>query len=313
MIKLKKIKRRIFDIIQIGNREDVPSTAFDIFISICIVASIVMVLLHTFDSLDVYRNIFSAIEFGTIIIFIIEYLLRIYTVDCLYEGVSYPKAVVKFVFSFYGIIDLLTIISFFVPVIYSTGVVALRMLRVVRIFRLFAIAQNYDAFNIIFDVLMKKLDQLLSSLVMIFMLMMFSSVCMYSLEHPVQPDVFKNAFSGFWWSVSTILTVGYGDMYPITIGGRICAIIISFLGVGLVAIPTAIISAGFVEHYNDMKDLKQIREKEIGGTADDTRMYMPTLEEIRNMKARGVYIDADDNDEVIIFVKKKLGGNRLER
>lgn len=310
---MKKTKRRIFDIIQIGNREDVPSTLFDIFISICIVVSIAVVLLHTFDSLDAYRGVLSMIELATIIIFIIEYLLRVYTADCLYDGMSYGKAVCRFIFSGYGLIDLVTIISFFVPVIYSTGVVALRMLRVVRILRLFAIAKNYDAFNVIFDVLRKKMDQILSSIMMILMLMTFSSVCMYSIEHPVQPDVFKNAFSGFWWSVSTILTVGYGDMYPITIGGRICAIIISFLGVGLVAIPTGIISAGFVEHYDSVKDLKQLREKELGCLVEDSRMYMPTVDEVSHLKANGTYIDADDNDEVIIFVRKRPGGKQLER
>jgi voltage-gated potassium channel len=76
---------------------------------------------------------------------------------------------------------------------------------------------------------------------------------MYSAEHQAQPEVFNNAFSGIWWSISTILTVGYGDIYPITILGRIIAIIIAILGVGAVAIPTGIISAGFVEQYTEIQ------------------------------------------------------------
>ena len=72
---------------------------------------------------------------------------------------------------------------------------------------------------------------------------------MYSVEHEVQPDAFRNAFSGIWWSMSTLLTVGYGDIYPITLLGKSMAILIEFLGVGVVAIPTGIISAGFVEQY----------------------------------------------------------------
>jgi voltage-gated potassium channel len=78
---------------------------------------------------------------------------------------------------------------------------------------------------------------------------------MYSAEHEAQPEVFKNAFSGIWWAVSTVLTVGYGDIYPITIAGRVMATVIAFMGVLLVAIPTGIISAGFVEQYqNDSAD-----------------------------------------------------------
>ena len=80
--------------------------------------------------------------------------------------------------------------------------------------------------------------------------MLASSLCMYSVEHDTQPDVFRNAFSGVWWSMSTLLTVGYGDIYPVTTLGRVMAICIAYLGVGAVAIPTGIISAGFVEQYH---------------------------------------------------------------
>ena len=80
---------------------------------------------------------------------------------------------------------------------------------------------------------------------------------MYSLEHEAQPQVFTNAFSGIWWSVSTLLTVGYGDIYPITTVGKLFGIIISFLGVGMVAIPTGIISAGFVDQYSRIKRLSE--------------------------------------------------------
>jgi voltage-gated potassium channel len=80
------------------------------------------------------------------------------------------------------------------------------------------------------------------------------------LEHEAQPDTFKNAFSGIWWSASTLLTIGYGDIYPITVGGKIMAIAISFLGVGMVAIPTGIISAGFVESYSKLNRIAFVEE-----------------------------------------------------
>ena len=84
-------------------------------------------------------------------------------------------------------------------------------------------------------------------------LILASSLTMYSVEHAAQPETFKNAFSGIWWSVSTVFTVGYGDIYPVTVLGRVMGVIITFLGVGAVAIPTGILSAGFVEHYSRLQ------------------------------------------------------------
>lgn len=247
------MKNRIFKIIQIGNREDIPSTIFDIFIIICIVCNLAVVLLTTFSGLAGIYDALMIVDFITVVIFSIEYVLRVWTADLLYPEKTPVRARFKFVFSFYGLIDLFTILPFFLPIILPQGAVAFRVLRVIRILRLFQINSSYDAYNAITDVLKRKRGQLLSSISMVLILMVASSLCMYSLEHEVQPEAFENAFSGIWWSVSTLLTVGYGDIYPITLAGKIMAIFISFLGVGMVAIPTGIISAGFVEVYGKAK------------------------------------------------------------
>ncbi|MDE7251879.1 MAG: ion transporter [Acetatifactor sp.] len=248
-MKIKRTtKKRIFDIIQIGTRVDIPSRAFDYFIVCAIITSISVIFLQTFDFMEPYAGILNSIELVTITIFIIEYLLRLWTSDLLYPQEKGIHAVRRFLCSFYGVVDLLTIISFFAPP-YSNGIVALRMIRVIRIMRLFRVNQSFDAFNIVAVVVMEKKKQLLSSICMIAMIMLAASLCMYGFEHDVQPEVFENAFSGIWWAMSTVLTVGYGDIYPITIGGKLVAIIIALLGVCVVAIPTGVISAGFVEYY----------------------------------------------------------------
>lgn len=246
----KKTKKRIFDIIQIGKKYDFASRAFDVFIVIAIFANISVLCIETFDTAAEYYDILSTIEMITIVIFTIEYILRIWTAEYLYPDKSKGKAVFHFLISFDGIVDLCTILPFF----FLSGFVAFRMLRVVRILHLFRINNYYDSFNVITSVLREKKNQLISSIFIILVLMMASSLCMYSAEHEVQPEVFNNAFSGIWWSMSTILTVGYGDIYPVTILGRVIAIFISFLGVGVVAIPTGIISAGFVERYTQIQN-----------------------------------------------------------
>lgn len=242
-------KKRIFDIIQIGKKDDLTSRAFDIFIVLTIITNIAVLFLDTFDELSAYAPLFKTVESVTVVIFCVEYLLRIWTAEYLYPGRGRLKAVLKFLISFDGIVDLCTILPFF----FLSGFIAFRMLRVVRIFHLFRINAYYDSFNVITSVLYEKKNQIISSVFIIMVLIMASSLCMYSAEHEVQPGVFNNAFSGIWWSISTILTVGYGDIYPVTILGRIMAIIISFLGVGVVAIPTGIISAGFVEQYTQLQ------------------------------------------------------------
>lgn len=240
-----KVKKRIFDIIQIGNKQDLPSRAFDIFIVVVIVSNIVAMFLQTFEELQPYYGLLRSIEFVTVSIFCIEYVLRIWTAQYLFPGRSRVGAVWGFLHSFDGIVDLLTIL----PVFFLSGFVVFRMLRVVRIFHLFRINVTYDSFNVIRSVFHERRNQLASSVFIILILMLASSLCMYSAEHAAQPDVFRNGFSGIWWSMSTLLTIGYGDIYPVTPLGRFMAIIIGFLGVGVVAIPTGIISAGFVEQY----------------------------------------------------------------
>lgn len=252
-MKENTIKKRIYEILQIGNRSDMPSLIFDFAIVGVILLNIAITFLQTFDELSGYSEVFAKIEFGTMLVFVIEYGLRFWTADYLYEEELPGKARLLFLCSFVGIVDLLTFLPYFIPFFLPSGAVAFRMLRVVRILHLFRINANYDAFNVITDVIKDKRDQLISSIFLILVLMMASSLCMYSLEHDAQPENFANAFSGIWWSVSTLLTVGYGDIYPVTIGGQLMAIVIAFLGVGMVAIPTGIISAGFVEYYTKVK------------------------------------------------------------
>ena len=244
-----RLKRRIFDIIQIGNQEDIPSRIFDVCLVAVILLNILAMFLETFEELAPWRGVFETVELITVILFCAEYLLRIWTAEYLYPGESRGRAIWKFLGSYDGIIDLLTILPFF----FLSGFVAFRMLRVVRIFHLFRINTRYDSFNVIKSVLYEKRNQIASSVFIILILMLASSLCMYSVEHEAQPENFRNALSGVWWSVSTLLTVGYGDIYPVTALGKAMAIVITFLGVGVVAIPTGIISAGFVEQYSKMQ------------------------------------------------------------
>ena len=252
----KEKKERIFEIIQIGHQEDAPSRIFDYFIVTAILCNIAVLFLDTFDELSAFRGLFDRIEDVTVVIFCVEYALRIWTADLLYPDETRPKAVLRFLFSFDGIVDLLTILPFF----FLSGFGAFRILRAARILHLFRINTQYDSFQVISSVIKEKKNAILYSVFIILVLVLASSLCMYSAEHAAQPEVFQNALSGIWWSVSTVFTVGYGDIYPVTLMGRIMGVIITFLGVGAVAIPTGILSAGFVEHYTRLQRMQDAQE-----------------------------------------------------
>ena len=223
----KSRKKRIFDIIQIGNDEDRVSRGFDILIMAVILINLFLAVFETFENAARYQDILNIAELVTVIIFTVEYILRVWTSDYLYsDDENRWRAVLRYVLSFSGIVDLLSFLPYYLPVFFPAGIVAFRMFRVIRILRLFRINAYYDAFNVITNVLKNKKDQLLSSIFIILVLMAAASLCMYSLEHEAQPEVFRNAFSGFWWAVSTLLTVGYGcDPYRYPVGrlrGAVC-------------------------------------------------------------------------------------------
>ena len=292
------MKEKIFNIIQIGDKSNKISRAFDIFITIIIVGNIIVTFLETFDQLSSFSGLFKIVEIVTVFVFCVEYILRIWTANYLYPEVTAGHARFKFLISFDGIVDLLTIIQAF----FLSGFVIFRMLRVARIFHLFRLNAKYDSFNVITTVLYEKRNQIISSVFIVLILMLASSLCMYSVEHEAQPAVFRNAFSGIWWSMSTLLTVGYGDIYPITTLGRIMAICIAYLGVGAVAIPTGIISAGFVEQYqrkSSISDLKDADIQEIAEVFVDKRYAGKTVEEMEEAQQITIFLVLRDDFSVL--------------
>ena len=292
------MKEKIFNIIQIGDKSNKISRAFDIFITIIIVGNIIVTFLETFDQLSSFSGLFKIVEIVTVFVFCVEYILRIWTANYLYQEVTAGHARFKFLISFDGIVDLLTII----PAFFLSGFVIFRMLRVARIFHLFRLNAKYDSFNVITTVLYEKRNQIISSVFIVLILMLASSLCMYSVEHEAQPAVFRNAFSGIWWSMSTLLTVGYGDIYPITTLGRIMAICIAYLGVGAVAIPTGIISAGFVEQYQRKSSISNLKDADIQEIAEvfvDKRYAGKTVEEMEEEQQITIFLVLRDDFSVL--------------
>lgn len=244
------MKTKIYNIVRDDDVNNTQSNIFDSIIVSLIIINLIIVILDTFSLPIWYSKASLIIEYVSIIVFTLEYIARLWVADLGQKKFSPIKARLKYAFSFMAIVDLLAILPFYIPFIIPIDLRILRAVRMIRLMRLVKFNRYTTALKTITDVFENKKSQLLSSFAIVLMLMVISSILMYNLEHPAQPHIFQNAFSGLWWAVATFTTVGYGDIFPITIGGRIMAGIIAMLGIGVVAIPTGIISAGFIELIN---------------------------------------------------------------
>lgn len=259
----KSIKRVVFEVIQPSaeatGRRRVVSGIFDSMIMILIVFSILSVFICTFNIPDWLFGILVHIEVVSLVIFTVEYTLRIWTANLLYPELGPVRARIRYVTSPMAIIDLISILPFILPVIHSYNLVGVRVFRLVRLLRIFKLNRYSDALAAIGEVFRKKSQQMVAAVFFVFMILILASLLIYYAEHDAQPDQFRNAFSGLWWAVATLTTVGYGDLYPITPLGRFLGAIIALLGIGMVAVPTSILSAGFMELLE-----KQTTESEAG-------------------------------------------------
>ena len=286
-------REKLFRMVSVGVVDEPVNQAYDVISTAALLLNLAASILLTFENIRAgYEGILLGLESATVLFFGIDYVLRLITANNLYPESDEKTSLLKYIFSFAGIIDLLSFLPYYLPVFFPAGLAVFRMFRVVRIFRLFRINAYYDSLNVITEVIISKKQQLLSSVFIILTLMLASSLCMYSLEHEAQPEVFSNAFSGIWWSASTLLTVGYGDIYPVTTLGRVFSIIITFLGVGMVAIPTGIISAGFVEQYQQFKKFGDY------GIEEDIRFIRITLSR-HDVVQRGAELIVPNGDVIL--------------
>ena len=261
---MKKIKQCIFDTMQVDSDGSIASKIFDIFIIGLILLNVVTVIADTFSLPATLIRTSRRIEIFSVVFFTIEYILRLWTSDMLYPNLNPVIARIRYAFSFMALVDIFAILPTYLPMLIPVDLRVLRLLRIMRLMRIFKFNRYTSALTTITTVLKDKSSQLISSTFVVMLLLLISSMIMYGVENPAQPTVFTNAFSGLWWAISAFTTIGYGDIIPITTMGKILSGIISMLGIGLVAIPTGIISAGFMELTN--------KEKE---SHDDQKHYCP--------------------------------------
>ena len=284
-------RRKTYAILQPDDGSSILSRIFDWLITSFILLSIITVFLATFDlPLGVLR-VLTVIENVVSIVFTIEYILRIATADFLYPQSGAVASRLKYVISPMAIIDLAAILPFWLPMFIPGTMLGLRAFRLFRLLRIFKLNRYFDAMKTLGAVIASKKRELLGSVFVVFIIMLISSLLMYSAEHDTQPDVFRNAFSGLWWAVATLTTVGYGDIYPVTALGRIIGAVIAFSGIAAVAIPTGIISSGLMEGFSHGK-VTDVPKKEKLCEQERDRIVREQIELLKSISERLARLEA---------------------
>ncbi len=252
---IHKIKIRVYQIIEKSQEGDLVSKVFDISIMALILLNILTLILRSHQSLLIrYNQFFALFELISVGVFSLEYLLRLWTADIKFSHLGKLQSRKKEMFSFLGIVDLLAILPFYIPMVIPFDLRILRILRISRLFRIFKLNRYSTALSLIKKICVEKKDILFITLYIMAISLLISSVLLYYAEYEAQPEVFSSITATFWWSFETLTTVGYGDIYPITPLGKILAGVIGILGIGVLALPTGIISSGFIEALNDHKE-----------------------------------------------------------
>lgn len=241
------MRKRIFSIIEKSDGKDIVSSIYDYFMIVVIIASLVPLAFKS------ENKVFFIIDKVTVVIFIIDYLLRWITADYKFE----KKGIVSFLrypFSFMAIIDLVSILPSLTVINNGLKVLrVLRMIRALRVFRVFKAMRYSKSFEIIGNVLRSSKDSLIAVCALASGYIVISALIVFNVE----PDSFENFFDAVYWATVSLTTVGYGDIYPVSDIGRVITMISSVFGIAIVALPAGIITAGYMNEIDKKKNDEQ--------------------------------------------------------
>jgi len=251
------MKKRLYHLMNTSKKPGDPGWHLDMFIITLILLNVVAIVLESVAPIRArFQWHFMQFELFSVVIFSVEYILRIWTANLNPKFGKPFSGNIKYALTPMAIIDLMAILPFYLTIL-GVDLRLLRILRVLRIFRLFKIARYVEALNFITKVFRKKKEELVISLIFTGFLLLFASTLMYNVEHEAQPDKFSSIPTTMWWGIATLTTVGYGDIFPITPIGQFLGGVIAIIGIGLFALPTGILASGFSEEISKRKNQEE--------------------------------------------------------
>lgn len=250
----RRARRYIYDLLHSRDIDTRTEYYLRMGIAILIGVNILAIILETVPVIErSMGRFFAALEIFSVVIFSAEYLLR------LWSAVEIPKysrpitGRIRYIFSFFALVDLLAVLPFYLHTVVRLDLRFIRGLRLMRLLRLLKLGRYSESLGMLMRVFRSKRDDILVSTFIILLILLLSSSLMYFLEHEAQPEEFPHIPAALWWGVATLTTVGYGDIYPVTVIGKLCASVIALLGIGLVALPSGLLVAGFIEELQATK------------------------------------------------------------
>ena len=289
-------QRRIFEILEKGQIGDRLSLRCDLFLSILIVVNLIAVCLETIDSLFLeYKTIFLVVELVSVSIFSVEYVLRIWSRPSAPDeyGKTATSKRLGYIFSFTGIIDLLAILPSILPLL--LGGIDLRWLRILRLMRLLKFSHYSSALEDLFSAVQHERRSFAATLYLLILAILISSSLIYVFEQNVQPEHFGSIPDAMWWTVVTLTTVGYGDIVPMTVAGKLVATLTALMGVCVVALLTGIVATGFT---NQVSMRRNQLEAEITSALSDGVISKDERKKIEDLRQQ---LNISEEDALVIM------------
>ncbi|MEW6745267.1 MAG: potassium channel family protein [Planctomycetota bacterium] len=252
---MQHLQKRLYEILNVTRPDDRAGHSFELFITTLILANVVALVIETMEPVrELAGPLFDAFETFSLAIFTVEYTLRLWSCTVSSDYAHPVRGRLRFARTPFAIVDLLAIAPAFLPFI-SADLRVMRSLRLFRLLRLAKLARYMKTLQLIGRVVCAKREELLLTLSVLALLLLLASSLIYFAEHGAQSEAFSSIPASMWWAVTTITTVGYGDLIPVTVPGRLLAAIIAILGIGMFALPTSILGAGFLEELQKKKEV----------------------------------------------------------
>jgi voltage-gated potassium channel len=248
------IKRKIYNYLNVIQEDKDLHKVFTYGMIVLILLNTFAVIIETVESIDEkYYSYLSIFEIFSVLIFAIEYLLRIWTITVTEKYRKPFTGRIRFMFTPLAIIDLLSILPFFMFAFFPFDLRFLRLFRMFRFMRLLKLGRYSHSLQLLSKVLKSKKEQLVMAFFIVSFSIIIAACFIYFAEHDAQPAKFSSIPASIYWAVMMITSIGLSDIYPITPFGHIIAMLVAVLGIGLFAIPIGIIAAGFYEETNKKK------------------------------------------------------------
>ncbi len=253
----KSVRRQVYELLEPRGGDRIGRLV-DGLILLVIALNVVAFILETVEPIHrVAPGFFRRFEIFSVIIFSVEYVLRLWSVTADPRYAAPIRGRIRFALTPLALIDLLAVLPFYLPYV---GI-DLRVFRAARLFRIFRVAKlgRYSiALQTFGRVLTAKREELVTTLMLLLLLLLFAASLLYFAENRAQPEVFSSIPAAMWWGIATLTTVGYGDVYPVTGIGRFLASLIAIMGIGMFALPTGILGAAFVEEIQNRKQPRAV-------------------------------------------------------